>query len=164
MRRTRSIWLYTTSAAALIVAAIAMLFELRAPDPASADPRPVVPRSRAGAEIARLAERHDLNLLFILIDTLRADRVHLYGNRRETSPTLDYLALNGIWFREHLSQSSWTKWTPSSRQASARTCDASSPSSPSTAPAIPCSMWPLARRTRRLPNAYTQMRSLVRKR
>ncbi len=60
-------------------------------------------------EIAALAARDDLNVLFILIDTLRADRLSTYGYGRETSPNIDALAATGIRFAENLSQSSWTK-------------------------------------------------------
>jgi arylsulfatase A-like enzyme len=70
-----------------------------------ADPRPI-----AGPQaLATLAERDDLNVLFILIDTLRAHRLGAYGYERETSPHLDRLAANGIRFARQLSQSSWTK-------------------------------------------------------
>ncbi|MBW2293887.1 MAG: sulfatase [Deltaproteobacteria bacterium] len=51
----------------------------------------------------------DLNLLFVLIDTLRADRLSAYGYDRETSPNIDALAATGVRFAENLSQSSWTK-------------------------------------------------------
>ena len=56
-----------------------------------------------------MAARDDVNVLFILLDTLRADRVSAYGYERETSPFLDYLAETGIRFDRHLAQSSWTK-------------------------------------------------------
>ena len=69
------------------------------------DTRPV-----GGVEdIAGLSEREDLNVLFILIDTLRAHRLSSYGYERPTSPTLDYLADTGIRFARHLAQSTWTK-------------------------------------------------------
>lgn len=71
----------------------------------SSDPRPV----GSVEEISRLAERDDLNVLFILIDTLRSDRLSAYGYERETSPVLAKLASEGILFRRHLAQSSWTK-------------------------------------------------------
>ncbi|MBW2287238.1 MAG: sulfatase-like hydrolase/transferase [Deltaproteobacteria bacterium] len=68
------------------------------------------PRPLGGPdEIASLAARDDLNLLFVLIDTLRADRLSAYGYRRETSPNIDALAATGVRFAENLSQSSWTK-------------------------------------------------------
>jgi arylsulfatase A-like enzyme len=60
-------------------------------------------------DLRGLAARQDLNVVFILIDTLRADRVHSYGYARETSPTLDSLAARGIRFDDVESQSSWTK-------------------------------------------------------
>jgi arylsulfatase len=60
-------------------------------------------------DIARLRERTDLNVLFVLIDTLRADRLSSYGYHRETSPELDRHASTGVRFTRHLAQSSWTK-------------------------------------------------------
>jgi len=60
-------------------------------------------------EILGLAQRTDLNVIFILVDTLRADRLGAYGYERPTSPTLDHLANTGVRFSNHLSQSSWTK-------------------------------------------------------
>ena len=60
-----------------------------------------------------LADLGDLggstNLLFILIDTLRADHLGCYGYERATSPTIDRLAATGVRFVDHLAQSSWTK-------------------------------------------------------
>jgi arylsulfatase A-like enzyme len=60
-------------------------------------------------QILQLAQRNDLNVVFVLIDTLRADRLGAYGYERPTSPTLDQLASTGIRFSNHLTQSSWTK-------------------------------------------------------
>lgn len=67
------------------------------------------PSARSVDEIATLSERDDLSVLFILVDTLRADRLSSYGYERETSPTIDRLAETGVRFAHHLSQSSWTK-------------------------------------------------------
>jgi arylsulfatase A-like enzyme len=50
-----------------------------------------------------------MNVLFIVIDTLRADRLGCYGYERPTSPELDRLAASGVRFSHHLAQSSWTK-------------------------------------------------------
>jgi arylsulfatase A-like enzyme len=61
------------------------------------------------SQIAELHERDDLNVLFILIDTLRADRLGTYGYERDTSPTIDALAATGVRFAQQMSQSSWTK-------------------------------------------------------
>jgi arylsulfatase A-like enzyme len=67
-------------------------------------------RARGSAEdIARLRDRGDLNVLFIVVDTLRAERLGSYGYERDTSPVLDELARSGIRFERHLAQSSWTK-------------------------------------------------------
>ncbi|MAI80360.1 MAG: hypothetical protein CL917_15535 [Deltaproteobacteria bacterium] len=60
-------------------------------------------------DITSLAEREDLNILFVVIDTLRSDRLSSYGYERETSPVLDYLAGTGVRFANHRAQSSWTK-------------------------------------------------------
>lgn len=73
--------------------------------PVGGDPRP----AGTADDIRGLAERQDVNVLFILIDTLRADRLSAYGYERETSPNLARLASRGIRFERQLSQSSWTK-------------------------------------------------------
>jgi choline-sulfatase len=71
---------------------------------------PVDPRPPGTLEdLMALRERGDLNVLFVLVDTLRADRLHAYGYERETSPNLDALAATGIRFAHQVSQSSWTK-------------------------------------------------------
>lgn len=74
-------------------------------EPPVEDPRPV----GTVADIARLAEREDLNVMFIVIDTLRADRLGSYGYERDTSPAMDAFAAKGVRFDRHLAQSSWTK-------------------------------------------------------
>ncbi len=69
------------------------------------DPRPVGDLG----DLDRLSTMQDLNILFILIDTLRADHVASYGYERPTSANIDALAATGLRFTNHLSQSSWTK-------------------------------------------------------
>ena len=79
----------------------------------------VYPRVRIGgvdsrgvggvAEIEEIASRSDVNVLFILIDTLRADRMSAYGYERETTPNINLLAGRGVRFSRNLAQSSWTK-------------------------------------------------------
>jgi arylsulfatase A-like enzyme len=96
--------------AALVVAALLVglrtLLDSSAARPTDpGDPRPIGTID----DLARFSERGDTNVLFILIDTLRAHRLHVYGYERETSPTMDYLAASGVVFARHLSQSSWTK-------------------------------------------------------
>src|SRR5262249_49135662 len=48
------------------------------------------------------------NLLVLLVDTLRADRVGAYGAQPSPTPTLDSLAARGAVFTDSVSQSSWT--------------------------------------------------------
>jgi arylsulfatase A-like enzyme len=91
-------------AAGVIVLIFLSTFIKIAP-PSDWDPRP-----RGSADdIAKLKERKDVNVLFVVIDTLRADRLGSYGYERDTSPTLDRLAAGGVRFARHLAQSSWTK-------------------------------------------------------
>ncbi len=49
------------------------------------------------------------NILVYLIDTLRADRLGVYGYDKPTSPNMDALARDGIVFSHALAQSSWTR-------------------------------------------------------
>lgn len=98
-RLTDSVWFYALAAVALIVGFLATQVEI------GGDPRPLGDHT----DIAKLHERADVNLLFILIDTLRADRLGVYGYSRDTSPAIDRLAATGVRFAEHLAQSSWTK-------------------------------------------------------
>jgi choline-sulfatase len=68
------------------------------------------PRPRGTIEdVLALRERGDLNVLFVLVDTLRADHLGVYGYERDTSPNLDRLAATGMRFAQQVSQSSWTK-------------------------------------------------------
>lgn len=73
----------------------------------SSDPREV--SNDVAETVESLRDADDLNVLFILVDTLRADRLGAYGYERDTSPFLDRLAAGGIRFNRHLAQSSWTK-------------------------------------------------------
>lgn len=49
------------------------------------------------------------NVILIVVDTLRADHLGCYGYSRNTSPTIDRLANEGIIFKNMLAQSSWTR-------------------------------------------------------
>jgi arylsulfatase A-like enzyme len=90
---------YFAAAGLLVVAAIASQFELRLPA-----------RDRRGPEaLAELRDRNDLNVVFIVVDTLRSDRMGMYGYGRPTTPNLDELAASGVVFRRVVAQSSWTK-------------------------------------------------------
>jgi arylsulfatase A-like enzyme len=60
-------------------------------------------------EVARQPEAPDRpNLLVLLVDTLRADAVGLYGGDRATTPVLDALGARGTVFATAVSQSPWT--------------------------------------------------------
>jgi len=65
-------------------------------------------------DVLALRDRDDLSVLFVLVDTLRADRLGAYGYERDTSPNIDALAATGIRFAQQVSQSSWTKCSMSS--------------------------------------------------
>jgi arylsulfatase A-like enzyme len=92
-------WPYFVVAGVLVALAVASQFEIRTP-------------SRKKAPVERLLDlraRDDLNVVFLLIDTLRADRLGIYGYERPTSTTIDELARYGVVFENVVSQSSWTK-------------------------------------------------------
>jgi arylsulfatase A-like enzyme len=90
------------AAAALVVLVYAASLSIRI---GGGDPR----ATGTADDIVRLASRDDVNVLFILIDTLRSDRLGSYGYERDTSPALDLLAASGVRFAHQLAQSSWTK-------------------------------------------------------
>jgi arylsulfatase A-like enzyme len=93
-------WLVAAGLIVLWLLSTAVRFE-----ESGVDERPV----GGEADILQLAERDDLNVMFILIDTLRAERLGAYGYHRDTSPALDKFASKGVRFARQLSQSSWTK-------------------------------------------------------
>ncbi|MFQ5811355.1 MAG: sulfatase-like hydrolase/transferase, partial [Armatimonadota bacterium] len=49
-----------------------------------------------------------MNVLFIAIDTLRADYLGCYGYPKPTSPTIDALAASGVCFENAFSVASYT--------------------------------------------------------
>src|SRR5262245_13370834 len=94
-------WTYFAGAGLLRLVALATQLEVRLPA-----------RPEGGVdEIGTLASRKDLNVVFVLVDTLRADRVGTYGYARPTTPNIDALAEQGVVFERVLSQSRWTKAT-----------------------------------------------------
>jgi arylsulfatase A-like enzyme len=97
MDRTRA--LIALACVVLIVVGLVRSLEFRTPD------RPV----GSWEQIESLRERDDLNLIVVLIDTLRADRLSAYGYERPTSPILAAVAASGVRFESTLAQSSWTK-------------------------------------------------------
>ncbi len=101
-RLIQSRLVYLVPLAAIVVALIWMFVPAQ---PRESGKRPV----GTVEDIETLKDRDDLNVLFILVDTLRADRLGCYGYDRPTSPNLDRLAAGGVRFVNHVSQSSWTK-------------------------------------------------------
>ena len=49
-----------------------------------------------------------MNIIFYVMDCLRADHVHALGGKRDSTPTLDRLAREGVAFSHCYSQSGWT--------------------------------------------------------
>jgi len=97
-------WPWVVAAVGIVLAGLAWVL-LPAIEIRGGDPR----ETGSIAELEALSERSDLNVLFILIDTLRADHLGSYGYERDTSPNLDLLASRGVRFDRNLAQSSWTK-------------------------------------------------------
>ena len=93
---------YFGAAALLAIAAIATQFDLDIPS------RPMGELSDV-TSLPALDDGRELNVVFILIDTLRADRLGIYGYERPTSPVIDDLGRYGVVFENVLAQSSWTK-------------------------------------------------------
>ncbi len=56
-----------------------------------------------------LSHLKDYNLIIILIDALRADHLGCYGYHRNTSPFIDSLAKEGMFFERAMSNSSFTR-------------------------------------------------------
>ena len=50
----------------------------------------------------------DLNVVCIVIDTLRADHLPMYGHERDTAPFMNQLAEEGVVFENTYAPSSWT--------------------------------------------------------
>jgi len=48
------------------------------------------------------------NIVLFLVDTLRKDGLHLYGNERRTSDAIDALAREGWVFEHHIASASQT--------------------------------------------------------
>lgn len=98
-RLLESPWSYFVAAGLLLIVGVVSQFEIRLPSRPEGD----------AEEILRLKDRDHVNVVFILVDTLRADRIGAYGYSRPTTPNIDALASQGIVFKHVLSQSSWTK-------------------------------------------------------
>ncbi len=71
--------------------------------------RPAARPERDASELLALRDRDDVNVVFVLVDTLRADHLGCYGYERDTSPILDRFAEVGVRFARVRAQSSYTK-------------------------------------------------------
>jgi arylsulfatase A-like enzyme len=49
------------------------------------------------------------SVILISLDTLRADRLGVYGRREARTPALDALARHGVWYTQAYSSSTWTR-------------------------------------------------------
>jgi arylsulfatase A-like enzyme len=79
----------------LLASALAMVIETK--------------RNRLASTPAASSTDRELNVILILIDTLRADHLGSYGYPRETTPFLDSLANEGAKFTRAYTHASWTK-------------------------------------------------------
>ena len=98
----RVVWPYALIAVVAVAIYLAASIEIEVPGEAG---RPLGGLS----EVEGLAERDDVNILFLLVDTLRAERMEAYGYERATTPFISSLAETGVRFDHHTAQSSWTK-------------------------------------------------------
>lgn len=67
------------------------------------------PRAPGGGERAAAAPARPVNVVIVLVDTLRADHLGTYGYPRPTSPHIDRLARSSVVFEEAISQATYTK-------------------------------------------------------
>lgn len=76
--------------------------------------RQVAVSSRAESEqplvrpLARPLARPGANVLLVILDTVRADRLSCYGYSRSTTPNLDEISARGVRFTNVYSNASWT--------------------------------------------------------
>ena len=72
------------------------------------DPDAQIYARRVASRVETAAEEGSPNLVLIIVDTLRRDRLGSYGYRRDTSPHLDALARTSVQYDSWFSPSSWT--------------------------------------------------------
>lgn len=60
------------------------------------------------APVLQRPDHEPRNVLLIVIDTLRADRLGVYGSDRDLTPAMDALGAQGIVFENVVAQSAWT--------------------------------------------------------
>lgn len=72
------------------------------------DPRRLASLPRAEARASNAGNAHGSSALLIVLDTLRRDRLSLYGYARPTTPAIDAWARGALVFDAAMSTSSWT--------------------------------------------------------
>ena len=60
------------------------------------------------AQIVRSSDAPLPNIIFILVDTLRADHMHSYGYHRPLTATMDRIAADGVLFERCIAVAPWT--------------------------------------------------------
>jgi arylsulfatase A-like enzyme len=68
----------------------------------------------AGGALFLKAQNAKPNIVFITVDSLRADHLGCYGYKRDTSPHIDALSKKGTLFAQAIAQASWTTASVSS--------------------------------------------------
>ncbi len=68
--------------------------------------RPPIEGSDRSADESGTPDRP--NVLLVVVDTLRSDRVGCYGSRRDTTPNMDALAADGVRFARAYATAPWT--------------------------------------------------------
>ncbi len=71
-------------------------------------PRAAAPAAAAPNAASPLALAKNYNVVLISIDSLRADHLGAYGYTRDTSPTIDRWAAEGVLYRNASSTTAWT--------------------------------------------------------
>ncbi len=62
-----------------------------------------------GESVESKQKEHRPNVVMIIVDTLRADKLGCYGFEEDTTPELDALARAGVLFTRPIAQCSWTR-------------------------------------------------------
>jgi arylsulfatase A-like enzyme len=81
------------------------------------------PARENSAEIRESAAQPHVPVVIYLVDTLRADRLSVYGYARPTSPQLDTLAAESVVFEQAYAPSSWTLPSVTSLITSTFSCE-----------------------------------------
>ncbi len=91
-------WIAVALACGLVLLPLAAVGQRWARRAASAARIEALPPADAGA----------VNVLLVVLDTVRADHLSVYGYERETTPRLERLAARGVTFERAMSTSPWT--------------------------------------------------------